>query len=59
MSKSETLNKRGYKGMYEYELLNKLTNETIIVFGYFLSEVWGKYKLNEQEWEVLSREYID
>ena len=45
--------------MYEYELLNKLTNETIIVFGYLLSEVWNNYRLNEQEWEVLSREYID
>lgn len=45
--------------MYEYELLNRLTNERIIVFGYFLSEVWEKYKLNEQEWEVLLRVYID
>lgn len=45
--------------MYEYELLNKLTNERIIVFGYFLSGVWNRYKLNEQDWEVLSRDYID
>lgn len=45
--------------MYEYELINIKTKEETIVFGRTFAKAMEKAKLNEEEWRVLRREYVD
>lgn len=46
--------------MYEYEIMNKKTNEINFIFGTLsATSVMKKYNLDPTEWVVISREYID
>lgn len=43
--------------MYEYEIQNKKTKETILVFYHFDFQLWADYDNNE--WDALQKTYID
>lgn len=45
--------------MYEIELRNTKTNETIITFGHNVNEVMIRNNYNFTEWEVVSICYAD
>ena len=46
--------------MYEYELINKYSNEHWFIFGYSISDAWRRNaKLNPTDWSVIHCEYID
>lgn len=45
--------------MWEFEIVNKNTDETKIIFGYTLSDAYRRYKLNPEEWILVLRTYVD
>jgi hypothetical protein len=46
--------------MWEFEIMNKETHQTTIVFGYSLLDAFKRTpSLNSNEWECVSQEYID
>lgn len=46
--------------MYEYEMMNKKTNEIRFLFGSrTLKELMSKAEMVAEEWECVCREYID
>lgn len=45
--------------MYEFDIINKATNEENIIFGYDKKDAFRRYNLNISEWEVWMVTYID
>lgn len=45
--------------MYEYEILNKETEELDFVWGYSIEDAFKCSGLNRDEWKVIYSEYID
>jgi hypothetical protein len=46
--------------MFEYEVMNKKTNECKILFGGISTKVlFEKNNLDSNEWSVIHKEYID
>lgn len=43
--------------MYEYEIVNRKTDETKIVFFHFDFMLWKEY--DRDEWFIRNKEYID
>lgn len=46
--------------MWEFDIVNKTTQEYSIIFGYSLSDAFKRSpSLNPDEWECIGQEYID
>lgn len=45
--------------MWEFEIVNKKTKETLIIFGYNFYDACKRSKLNSEEWKVTLSTYID
>ena len=45
--------------MYEYEILNKETEEIEFMWGYSIEDAFRRRGFNRDEWKVISSEYID
>lgn len=46
--------------MWEFDIVNKITQEHNIIFGYSLSDAFKRSSsLNPDEWECVGQEYID
>ena len=45
--------------MYEFHIVNLATGEDNYIFGYDLTNAYGRTKLNPGEWVCHDREYID
>ena len=46
--------------MYEFEICNRITNETDFIFGYTYENALNRNpSLNENDWILVYQEYID
>ena len=46
--------------MCEYEVMNVITGEQTIIFGYDVNHAFSRAKIeNRSDWEVLYWEYVD
>lgn len=45
--------------MYEFEIINKITDEERIIWGYSYKNACERSKLDPANWIVLCSEYID
>lgn len=45
--------------MYEYEIMNKTTKETTIIFGYSFENACKRANINGNDYDVLMFEYVD
>ena len=46
--------------MYEYEIYNKTTDKTDIIYGYFVDDAFRRNPdLNPAEWVVILANYVD
>ena len=46
--------------MWEFEIMNKSTEERITIFGYSLSDAFKRNSsLNPEDWVCIGSEYID
>ena len=45
--------------MYEYYILNKMTNEQEVVFGRTLTQACERANLKMEEWVLIDRFYAD
>ena len=52
--------RKGYKKMYEFEIVNINTNEHDFIYGYNTEDAWRRRKsMNAAEWKIIDKEYID
>lgn len=45
--------------MWEFEIINKTTNERDIIFGYTFSDACRRAKISEKEWDCILETYVD
>ena len=56
----EIPNTRKEEKMYEYEIYNKTTDKTDIIYGYFVDDAFRRNPdLNPAEWVVILANYVD
>ena len=45
--------------MYEFTMINKVTGENNIEFGYNEKDMWRRSGLNPEEWNIILVDYVD